>query len=195
MRSTIPGFRPLAFAAVAAVALLSGCAGTDNLPPIPDGIPPGAGSPVPPIDLDAPGRSAEQLRGWAQAQSDALGIPTVALEAYGYAAEVMARSRPDCGIGWTTIAGIARVESKHGRHGGSDLDADGEVRPPIRGIPLDGSPGVARILDDEATARTGNPVYARAEGRSNSCPKPGSTGVWTPTGTAARIRTASTTPR
>ncbi|MDN2496470.1 murein transglycosylase, partial [Nocardia nova] len=164
VRSTIPGFRPLAFAAVAAVALLSGCAGTDNLPPIPDGIPPGAGAPVPPIDLDAPGRSAEQLRDWAQAQSDALGIPTVALEAYGYAAEVMARSRPDCGIGWTTIAGIARVESKHGRHGGSALDADGEVRPPIRGIPLDGSPGVARILDDEATARAGAPVYVRAEG-------------------------------
>lgn len=159
-----PAVRILVFAAVAAVALLSGCAGTANLPPIPDGIPPPVGTPVPPIDLDAPGRSAEQLRDWAGGQSDSLGIPTVALEAYGYAAAVMARSRPGCGIGWTTVAGIARVESKHGRHDGSHLDADGVVRPPIRGIPLDGSPGVARILDSEATARGGDPVYVRAEG-------------------------------
>ncbi|MEG8178246.1 murein transglycosylase [Nocardia terpenica] len=153
-----------AFAAVAAVVLLAGCGGSSNLPPIPDGIPPGAGTPVPPIDLDAPGRSAEQLRGWAESQSDALDIPVVALEAYGYAAAVMARSRPDCGIAWTTLAGIASVESKHGSHGGSQLGPDGKVTPPIRGVPLDGSPGVARILDDQATARTGTTVYARAEG-------------------------------
>jgi membrane-bound lytic murein transglycosylase B len=38
------------------------------------------------------------------------------------------------------------------------------VTPPIRGIPLDGSPGVARILDQEATARTSSPVYVRALG-------------------------------
>nr|WP_246829612.1 lytic murein transglycosylase [Nocardia transvalensis] len=144
--------------------MLSGCGAGEKLPPIPDGIPPGAGAPVPPIDLDAPGRSAGQLHGWAEEQSDALGIPAVALEAYGYAAAVLARSRPDCGIGWTTLAGIARVESKHGSHGGSRLNADGEVRPPIRGIPLDGSPGVARILDEKETATAGEPVYARAEG-------------------------------
>lgn len=164
VRSTFPGIRLLVLAAVSAVALLSGCAVTDNLPPIPDGIPPGVGTPVPPIDLEAPGRSAEQLRDWAAGQSDALGIPVTALEAYGYAAAVMAGSRPECGIGWTTVAGIARVESKHGGHGGSHLDADGVVRPPIRGIPLDGSPGVAEIVDTEASARTGSPVYVRAEG-------------------------------
>ncbi len=164
MRSTISGFRILALAAIATVAVLSGCSGIANLPPIPDGIPPGAGAPVPPIDLDAPGRSAGQLRDWAAGQSDALGIPAVALEAYGYAAAVMARSAPECGIGWTTVAGIARVESKHGSHGGSHLDADGEVRPPIRGVPLDGSPGVATILDADATQLAGAPVYVRAEG-------------------------------
>ncbi|WP_324192706.1 lytic transglycosylase domain-containing protein [Nocardia transvalensis] len=153
-----------AVVAVAAAVVLSGCGLGERLPPIPEGIPPGPGTAVPPIDLDAPGRSAEQLRGWAREQSDALEIPVVALEAYGYAAAVLARSRPDCGIAWTTLAGIASVESKHGSHGGSSLDADGGVRPPIRGIPLDGSPGVARIEDKEATARTGSPVYVRAEG-------------------------------
>ena len=91
-------------------------------------------------------------------------IPVMALEAYGYAAAVMARSHPDCGIGWTTLAGIAYVESRHGSHGGSHIGADGKVAPPIRGIPLDGSPGVARILDEEATTRTGSPVYVRAMG-------------------------------
>ncbi|MFI5782775.1 lytic transglycosylase domain-containing protein [Nocardia sp. NPDC051570] len=149
--------------AVAAV-VASGCGIGEQLPPIPEGMPPGPGTALPPINLDAPGRSAEQLRGWAEKQAAALRIPVVALEAYGYAAAVMARSSPDCGIAWTTIAGIAGVESKHGSHGGSMLDADGEVRPPIRGVPLDGSPGVARILDDAATARTGSPVYVRAEG-------------------------------
>ncbi|WP_019929423.1 lytic murein transglycosylase [Nocardia sp. BMG111209] len=140
-----------------------GC-GTSNLPPIPDGIPPGPGVAVPSIDLDAPGRSAVQLVHWAETQSGPLGIPVVAMESYGYAAAVLARSRPECGIGWTTLAGIAAVESKHGSHGGSHLDADGTVRPPIRGVPLDGSPGVARIVDEDATARAGSPVYVRAMG-------------------------------
>ncbi|WP_280271366.1 lytic transglycosylase domain-containing protein [Nocardia wallacei] len=149
---------------VAAAVVLSGCGEVQQLPPIPEGIPPGVGTPVPPIDLDAPGRSAGQLREWADEQSDALGIPVVALEAYGYAAAVLARSRPDCGIGWTTVAGIARVESKHGSHGGSRLGSDGQVSPPIRGVPLDGSPGVARIVDEHETARAGEPVYVRAEG-------------------------------
>lgn len=144
--------------------MLSGCRGGENLPPIPDGIPPGVGLPIPAIDLDAPGRAAEQLRDWARGQSGVLRVPVVALEAYGYAAAVMARSAPRCGIGWTTVAAIARTESRHGSHAGSHVDDDGEVRPPIRGVPLDGSPGVARVLDQEATANAGNPVYVRAEG-------------------------------
>jgi membrane-bound lytic murein transglycosylase B len=77
---------------------------------------------------------------------------------------VLARSHPDCGIGWTTVAAIGYVESRHGSHGGAQIGPDGEVSPPIRGIPLDGSPGVAKILDQAATARSGNPVYVRAMG-------------------------------
>ncbi len=149
--------------ALSVVIVLSGCS-VEHLPPIPDGIPPGPGAPVPVIDLDAPGRTATQLHDWAADRADALNIPVLALEAYGYAAAVMARSHPECGIGWTTVAGIANVESRHGRHGGSHIESDGKVTPPIRGIPLDGSPGVAKILDQEATTRTGSPVYARAMG-------------------------------
>lgn len=145
----------------AALVLLTGC-GTSNLTPVPNDMPPGAGAPLPPIDLDAPGRTAIQLRDWAEEQHGPTGIPVLALEAYGYAAAVMARSKPECGIGWTTLAGIASVESRHGTHGGSRIADDGTVSPPIRGLPLDGSPGRARILDVSSTEA--NPVYVRAMG-------------------------------
>ncbi|MTE15414.1 murein transglycosylase [Nocardia sp. CT2-14] len=147
--------------AAAALVLLTGC-GTGDLTPVPDDMPPGAGAPVPVIDLDAPGRTAVALRSWAEAQHGPTGIPVMALEAYGYAAAVMARTKPECGIGWTTLAGIASVESRHGSHGGSHIADDGTVSPPIRGLPLDGSPGRARILDIGSTEA--NPVYVRAMG-------------------------------
>lgn len=151
-------------AAAVVTLVLAGCGAERALPPIPEGIPPGPGTPLPVIDLDAPGRTAVQLRDWAEEQSDELGIPSVALEAYGYAAAIMVRSRPDCGIAWTTIAGIASVESKHGTHRGSAVDADGTVRPPINGIPLDGSPGVALVKDTEGGKLDGDPDYDRALG-------------------------------
>lgn len=144
--------------------VLAGCGAERNLPPIPEGIPPGPGTPLPLIDLDAPGRTAVQLRDWADEQSDKLGIPSVALESYGYAAAIMGRSRPDCGIAWTTIAGIASVESKHGTHRGSAVDADGAVRPPIIGIPLDGAPGVALVKDTDSGKLDGDPEFDRALG-------------------------------
>ncbi|WP_433659189.1 lytic transglycosylase domain-containing protein [Nocardia sp. CA-128927] len=153
-----------ALAAVMVTLALAGCGIDRDLPPIPEGIPPGPGTPLPLIDLDGPGRTAVQLRGWAEEQADRMAIPSVALEAYGYAAAVLARSKPDCGIAWTTIAGIASVESKHGSHGGSRIDADGTVRPPIIGIPLDGKPGVAFVKDTDGGALDGDPEFDRAIG-------------------------------
>ncbi|MFI1911943.1 lytic transglycosylase domain-containing protein [Nocardia sp. NPDC020380] len=148
--------------AAAALLLLTGC-GTMHLTPVPDDMPPPAGAPLPPINVDAPGRAALQLKPWAETQSDSTGIPVTALEAYGYAAAVMAQSKPECGIRWTTLAGIASVESHHGSHGGSHLNDDGEVTPPIRGLALDGSPGRAKIVDTDAST-PGNTVYVRAMG-------------------------------
>ncbi|MFR9754014.1 lytic transglycosylase domain-containing protein [Nocardia sp. 004] len=149
----------------ATVVVLLGLVGCGiERPPIPEGIPPGPGTPVPAIDLDAPGRTAVQLRDWADGQADRLGIPPIALEAYGYAAAVMARARPGCGVAWTTIAGIASVESRHGTHRGAVVGADGSVYPPIVGIPLDGSPGVALIVDTDGGALDGDPVHDRAVG-------------------------------
>ncbi|MFI6868411.1 lytic transglycosylase domain-containing protein [Nocardia sp. NPDC050406] len=149
--------------AACSLLLLTGC-GTTDLTPIPEGFPPGIGAPLPLVDIDAPGRSALQLRAWAEEHADGLGIPVVAMESYGYAAAVMARAKPECGIGWTTVAGIASVESKHGTHRGADVGDDGKVSPPIRGIALDGSPGVALIKDSDGGKFDGDAVYDRAMG-------------------------------
>ncbi len=49
------------------------------------------------------------------------------------------------GLPWTVLAGIGWMES---HHGGSRVDpATGEVDPPIVGVPIDGSPGLAAIAD------------------------------------------------
>lgn len=148
-------------AAVAISALLSGCS---SLASIPDDMPPGPGVALPVIDVDAPGRAAEQLRGWADEQSGAIGIEPVALEAYGYAAAVLAKSKPECGIAWTTIAGIASVESGHGTHRGAGVDADGTVRPAIIGVALDGTKGNADIRDTDGGSLDGDTTYDRAVG-------------------------------
>lgn len=156
--------------AVVLAGVLAGCA--DQPPaPIPQNTPPLPGAPVPPIDVDAPGRTAGRLADWASGISDATGISATALEAYGYAAAVMAQSRPDCGIAWTTVAGIGGVESRHGTHRGAHLAADGTVTPPIRGIPLDGGPGVAEIPDTDGGAMDGDPVHDRAMGPMQFIPE------------------------
>ncbi|RVW06743.1 murein transglycosylase [Rhodococcus spongiicola] len=131
---------------------------------IPDGIPPGPGAPLPPIDVNAPGRTANLLHDWSAPLSENLAISPTALEAYGYAAAVMAATKPDCGLGWTTLAGIGSVESKHGTYRGASVGSDGQVDPPIRGIPLDGSPGVAEIPDTDDGAMDGDATHDRAMG-------------------------------
>jgi hypothetical protein len=41
------------------------------------------------------------------------GIPTVALSAYRVAAARLGSAKPGCGIDWSLLAGIGRVESNH----------------------------------------------------------------------------------
>lgn len=43
------------------------------------------------------------------------------------------------GLPWTVLAGIGKVESNHGRFGGSEVAENGDVSPPILGPVLDGS--------------------------------------------------------
>lgn len=133
-------------------------------PEIPEGIPPGAGVQQPLIDIDAPGRTAEKMRAWAEPISADTGIPLVSLEAYGNAAEIQRQQHPECGIAWTTLAGIAGVESKHGTYRGAKVAANGEVSPPIRGVPLDGTRGNLEIPDTDRGRLDGDSTHDRAMG-------------------------------
>ncbi|WP_249523826.1 lytic transglycosylase domain-containing protein, partial [Modestobacter marinus] len=90
----------------------------------------------------------------------ASGIPSTALVAYQNAAALSA----DCGISWTLIAAIGRVESNHGRFAGAVLHTDGLSSPPIIGIPLDGTNNTALILDSDDGLLDGDTVYDRAVG-------------------------------
>src|SRR5688500_6289841 len=57
------------------------------------------------------------------------GIPNVALNAYRVAAARMGSSSPSCGIEWSLLAGIGRIESNHGRYGGAVLSPGGSSAP------------------------------------------------------------------
>lgn len=92
------------------------------------------------------------------------GIPSVAVDAYVMAEARLAAEDPGCGIRWTLLAAIGRVESNHGRFGGAMLRDDGYPTRPIRGIPLDGRPNVALIRDTDGGALDGDTAYDRAMG-------------------------------
>jgi hypothetical protein len=92
------------------------------------------------------------------------GIPTAAVNAYVRAAGRLATEDPSCGIRWTLLAAIGRVESNHGRFGGAMLRDDGYPTKPIRGIPLDGRPNVALIDDTDRGRLDGDTRYDRAVG-------------------------------
>jgi membrane-bound lytic murein transglycosylase B len=132
--------------------------------PIPEGVPPPGGDPVPKIDTHAKGRPADQLRGWAAERAPALNMPAEALEAYAYAARVAEVENPDCNMKWTTLAGIGQVESHNGTYRGAVIAPNGDVTPRIRGVRLDGTNGNLEILDTEGVSHDGDAPYARAMG-------------------------------
>lgn len=149
----------------AATIALASCAGLPwERPDIPEGIPPGPGIAQPYIDINAPGRTAELMREWAAPIAEETRIPLISLEAYGNAAEIQRQQHPECGIAWTTLAGIASVESKHGTHRGANVAANGDVTPPIRGVALDGTNGNMEIRDSDGGKLDGDDVYDRAIG-------------------------------
>lgn len=162
--------RVVAVAAVTAVLMASSCSwhlGT----PIPEGVPPPAGDPVPEIDTHAPGRPADQLREWAAARAPALNMPARALEAYAYAARVAEVENPDCRIAWTTLAGIGMVESHNGTYRGATIAPNGDVSPLIRGVQLDGSNGNLEIMDSDGGLLDGDRGIDRAMGPMQFIPE------------------------
>jgi hypothetical protein len=124
-------------------------------------------SPTGPVQSQ-PGRPADQLAAWAVAL-DRLGIPQVALQAYGYAETVLTRTQPACNMSWTLLAGIGAIESNHGRHGGATLLADGNSQPKIVGIQLNGSAS-KKIPDSDGGQLDGDPQFDRAMGAMQFIP-------------------------
>ena len=90
----------------------------------------------------------------------ASGIPAAALTAYQRAA---AAAPKGCGISWSLLAAIGRVESNHGRFGGATLGADGRSTPHVLGPVLDGT-STALIPDTDGGRLDGSTTYDRAVG-------------------------------
>ncbi|VXC00615.1 lytic transglycosylase domain-containing protein [Nocardioides sp. AX2bis] len=91
-------------------------------------------------------------------------IPAPALSAYQRAAAVIDEAMPSCALDWELLAAIGRVESDHGRFGGSVLSARGVAKPSIIGVPLTGGEGTRRISDSDAGELDGDKVLDRAVG-------------------------------
>ena len=92
------------------------------------------------------------------------GIPEIALEAYEDAADLTSIEDPECGVPWSVLAAIGRVESDHGRFGGAQLRPDGYGTKPIRGVALDGGPGIALVRDTDRGSLDGDTIFDRAVG-------------------------------
>ncbi|WP_253776890.1 lysozyme family protein [Goodfellowiella coeruleoviolacea] len=108
--------------------------------------------------------TADPFTTWVNRVADATDIPVRAVRAYATAELLMRARDPACRIGWSTLAGIGRVESIHGQYGGASLGADGRESTPIVGVPLDGSPGVKAIPDTDGGALDGDTTWDRAVG-------------------------------
>jgi hypothetical protein len=96
-------------------------------------------------------------------QTDGLGIPLLALQAYHQAADRLATEQPSCRLPWWLLAGIGHTESGHAE--GGRLFADGTTRGRILGPVLNGGiAGDAVVRDTDHGRLDGDRVYDRAVG-------------------------------
>jgi membrane-bound lytic murein transglycosylase B len=158
------------------VSILSTRDSSDHRPERPqrgDGLTAADVDPDTPVPQPPPLAAGTDLASWASAAAKRSGVPARALRAYANAELAQRSDTPDCRLSWSTLAGIGRVESDHGRFGGASADADGVARPPIIGLPLDGSPGVREIRDTDSGSLDGDPTFDRAVGPMQFLP-----GTW-----------------
>ncbi len=163
---------PLALLSTAASVAVAGAGSAGNVSADPDGTLPD-GSTVPAEAIEEPASlsgKAQLAPGITGDPDDALGnaatngIPSAALTAYQRAETVINAADAGCHLPWQLVAAIGRVESDHGRVNGSQLDDEGLARPPIIGIPLDGSRGTAVITDTDGGRLDADSAYDRAVG-------------------------------
>ena len=128
-----------------------------------------------PASMSQPGSIAPGVPAGARdsviASASTNGIPAAALAAYQRAEQVINSADASCNLTWQLVAAIGRVESDHGRYGGSVLGDDGKSRPGIYGIPLDGSDGTAEISDSDAGQYDNDQIYDRAVGPMQFIPQ------------------------
>ena len=92
-------------------------------------------------------------------------IPHVAYDAYRSASAQASTISVDCAVDWTVLAGLGRVESRHGLfEPGHRIGPRGDVTPVIRGPQLDGTSGTILIADTDGGAIDGDPLWDRAMG-------------------------------
>ncbi|MEU6202020.1 lytic murein transglycosylase [Micromonospora musae] len=162
--ATVRAPRPVAADATAeADAPIPGMS-PSGLPGLPGNPPPTTAAPGAPTAPAVGGRPADALADWAKQVGPKVGIPQVAMEAYGYAELVLAQTNRSCALNWTTLAAIGFVESSHGRANGASLGPDGRAMPEIIGLPLDGQGDRMRIVDTDRGQLDKDTTYDRAIG-------------------------------
>jgi hypothetical protein len=133
--------------------------GKDDGRPQPPGGGPSASAPGQPSQ-----QAADTLAAWAAPMAVRTNIPLVALEAYALAELTVTQNSPACRLRWTTLAGIGRHESNHGRSNNATLANDGRSTPPIYGPVLDGTAGNKAIPDTDQGRLDGDSTWDRAMG-------------------------------
>ena len=111
---------------------------------------------------------------------DRQGIPARALSAYRQAEHLLRTADPSCHIDWAVVAAVGKIESDHGRFGGSQLNDQGVATPGIFGIELDGTHGTARIADTDSGLYDQDGIWDRAVGPMQFIPS-----TWRAIGTDA----------
>lgn len=166
-------------AAVAAAALTvvvaAGFRPTSGLEARPTSAPPVASAPAPapsspPSVASRPAAPVTADREWVTDRAARTGIPEPAMRAYAAAALRERVRTPGCGLGWSTLAGIGEVETRHGTIGQRTLTPDGKALPRIVGIALDGG-DTDRIRDTDGGSLDGDPRWDRAIGPMQFIPE------------------------
>ncbi len=108
--------------------------------------------------------AVDHIKSWSHESADTVDVSQNALQAYGEAEQALDEKRPNCNLPWNMLAGIGRIESKHGEIFGAKLNEQGSPTSPIIGIALDGSSGVKTITDTDGGKLDGDPKTDRAVG-------------------------------
>ena len=95
----------------------------------------------------------------ADVVGEGIDFPLVALDAW-----VKAAATAPCRLEWWALAGISKVEGRHGTHGGGRLGARGYPSVKIIGPQLNGAGAFAAVGDTDGGRYDEDPVWDRAVG-------------------------------